>query len=307
MIRIIRQSKSLIFRIALLAIALLAIGAGLIATQASPTQPDGFGTAATASDVMAMSRHHPIEFESPRYPNGRDSPPTRVAQLHCPNTGTFCGVNNDACCSKQCTDCLENPHRCYCKGGEAPPPTTQGTVESIEGDVSIRVGDGDWTDAVKGQKLTTGAEIHTGPGSKAVIRFSDGSFLVVRQLSETGIGEPSSAADRPKIRVLLKMGQASDSEIETANQRAWDTAQKAGSLAALKYLGLIPRDALQHTADGLRVPITTSRSRNAACRQFRRDLPGRRALRHPGAGITTSALRPLLHKCAYRSRISVRF
>jgi hypothetical protein len=37
--------------------------------------------------------------------------------------------------------------------------------------------------------------------------------------------------------------QASDSEIETANQRAWDTAQKAGSHAVLKYLGAIPRDA----------------------------------------------------------------
>ena len=35
--------------------------------------------------------------------------------------------------------------------------------------------------------------------------------------------------------------------------------------------------------------------------------PGRRALRRPGGGITTSALRPLLHKCAYRSRISDRF
>jgi hypothetical protein len=35
----------------------------------------------------------------------------------------------------------------------------------------------------------------------------------------------------------------SDSEIETANQRAWDTAQKAGSYAVLKYLELIPRDA----------------------------------------------------------------
>jgi hypothetical protein len=37
--------------------------------------------------------------------------------------------------------------------------------------------------------------------------------------------------------------QASSSEIETANQRAWDTAQKAGSRAVLKYLGMIPRDA----------------------------------------------------------------
>jgi hypothetical protein len=37
--------------------------------------------------------------------------------------------------------------------------------------------------------------------------------------------------------------QASDSEIETANRRAWDAAEKAGPRALLKRLGLIPRDA----------------------------------------------------------------
>lgn len=37
--------------------------------------------------------------------------------------------------------------------------------------------------------------------------------------------------------------QASESEIEAANQHALETAQEAGPRALLKYLGLIPRDA----------------------------------------------------------------
>ena len=36
---------------------------------------------------------------------------------------------------------------------------------------------------------------------------------------------------------------ASESEIETANQQAWDTAEKAGTRALLKHIGLIPHDA----------------------------------------------------------------
>jgi hypothetical protein len=37
--------------------------------------------------------------------------------------------------------------------------------------------------------------------------------------------------------------QASDPEIEAANRHGWETAQKAGPRALLKYLGLISRDA----------------------------------------------------------------
>jgi hypothetical protein len=33
----------------------------------------------------------------------------------CQTKGGICYVDNDVCCSKQCTDCLENPHRCYCR------------------------------------------------------------------------------------------------------------------------------------------------------------------------------------------------
>jgi hypothetical protein len=207
MIRKIRQGKFLVFPIALLAVTLLAIGAGVIATRASPAYADESPTAATASDVAAMSRQHPMGLQSPRYPDGRDSQSTRVAQ-QCQTKGGICGTNDDLCCSKSCSDCLENPHRCYCSGGEAPPTTATATVTVITGDVSYRSsGDGEWKDAVKGQKLSAGSEIHTGPDSEVTITFSDGSFVLVRQLTETAVGDLSGPVDRPKVRMLLKMGE----------------------------------------------------------------------------------------------------
>jgi hypothetical protein len=92
-----------------------------------------------------------------------------------------------------------------CKG-----PTTSsglGKVEKISGDVSVRHADEEWCDAVLGQTLDTGDEIHTGPESEATITFSDGSFLLVRQLTETAIGNLNGPRDRPRIRMLLKMGE----------------------------------------------------------------------------------------------------
>jgi ferric-dicitrate binding protein FerR (iron transport regulator) len=105
-----------------------------------------------------------------------------------------------------------------------------GIVESIVGDVGYREGEKEWTDAVKGQNVTENADIHTGPDSEVVIRFYDGSILLVRQLSETAIGG-LDATNQPKIRMLLKMGEIAakvhhdidrpaDFAIRTPNQTA---------------------------------------------------------------------------------------
>jgi hypothetical protein len=90
-------------------------------------------------------------------------------------------------------------------GGQTTPDTA--TVTNIVGDVSVRSGDTEWHDATIGEKLITNDEIHTGPDSEATIKFSDGSFLQVRQLTETAIGQISGPVDLPKVRVLLKMGE----------------------------------------------------------------------------------------------------
>jgi hypothetical protein len=58
-----------------------------------------------------------------------------------------------------------------------------------------------------GLKLIPNDEIHTGPDSIAVVTFHEGSVLKIYQLSETAIGDLSGAANQPKIRMLLKMGE----------------------------------------------------------------------------------------------------
>lgn len=254
MIGIIRLS---ILRIALLAIALFAIGAGITATRASPTYPDEPGTAATTTpDVTATSRHDATGLQSPRYPSGQDSQSTRLAQ-QAPGKGRkgdYCGTDDNVCYSHSCTDCLENPHRCYCRGGEPPPgmgtaaptvtatPKVTATIESIVGDVSYRVNEGEWADAVVGQRAIVNSDIHTGPDSEARIRFSDGSLLVIHEQTEAAIGDLSGARNQPKIRALLKMGEvAADIHHEVATEADFavrtpnQTASVRGTVFAVSY------------------------------------------------------------------------
>jgi RHS repeat-associated protein len=80
-------------------------------------------------------------------------------------------------------------------------------IESIEGDVGLRTADVDWDDAAQGQWLSPTDEIHTGPGSKAVIRFRDGQRITAKELTQVAIGQMRGDADNPKIGVLVKMAE----------------------------------------------------------------------------------------------------
>jgi FecR protein len=82
-----------------------------------------------------------------------------------------------------------------------------GTVEEINGDVSYRTEDEDWCDAVVGLKLNLEDQIHTGPDSEARVRFSDGSFVLIKQLSEIALGTLAGDATHTKVQVLLRMGE----------------------------------------------------------------------------------------------------
>ena len=105
------------------------------------------------------------------------------------------------------------------------------TLESVNGDVSYRTGDDDWCDAVVGLELIVGDEIHTGPESEAVVTFRDGSFVKVRELTETAIGEPGGAVNRPKVRMLLKLGEVAAKVNHEVDQEA-DFAIRTPTLTA---------------------------------------------------------------------------
>jgi hypothetical protein len=119
-----------------------------------------------------------------------------------------------------------------------PEQTSSCALESFEGDVSIRDGD-TWRDAVKGDRLKEGTEIHTGPDSKAVVRFSDGSFVIVSQLTETAVGPLSGPVDRAKIRMLLKMGEIAakvNHEVDLAADFAIRTPDATASVRGTEFV-----------------------------------------------------------------------
>ena len=48
-------------------------------------------------------------------PSVNQSVDTPQSGKQCEPKGGICYTNDDLCCSKSCSDCLENPHRCYCR------------------------------------------------------------------------------------------------------------------------------------------------------------------------------------------------
>ena len=113
------------------------------------------------------------------------------------------------------------------------------TVTSVTGDVSARTGGGDWCDAAVGLKLVVNDDIHTGPDSVAVVTFLDGSVLNVYQLSETAIGDVSATPNRPKIRMLLKMGEIAaevNHEVDRQADFAIRTPNQTASVRGTKFV-----------------------------------------------------------------------
>jgi ferric-dicitrate binding protein FerR (iron transport regulator) len=80
-------------------------------------------------------------------------------------------------------------------------------VEDVEGDLNFRDNDVDWKSAVGGQEFLTITDVSTGPDSKAVIRFRDGSTITLSELTQMEIGDQSAKEDRPRLRMYLEKGE----------------------------------------------------------------------------------------------------
>jgi hypothetical protein len=110
----------------------------------------------------------------------------------------------------------------------------------MTGDVSYRENQGEeWKDAVKGQKLRAGSEIHTGPESEVTVTFSDGSYVLVRQLTETAVGDLSGPVDRPKVRMLLKMGEIAAKVNHAVDQEADFAYRTPNATASVRNTGFV--------------------------------------------------------------------
>jgi hypothetical protein len=98
------------------------------------------------------------------------------------------------------------------QNGASPSPGTKpaaavATVTRIAEDVSIRHGNGAWQDLTPGTVLKVGDEVHTGPASEVEFRFSDGTTITVRELTQFKMAYFAMRTDRIKMELLLKIGE----------------------------------------------------------------------------------------------------
>lgn len=80
-------------------------------------------------------------------------------------------------------------------------------VVRIEGQVLVKLGDGEWEPATEGGQLRAKDEVGTGPESQAQLEFPDGSVAEIKELSQVQIGTLLAAGDGAKIRLLLRLGE----------------------------------------------------------------------------------------------------
>ena len=103
----------------------------------------------------------------------------------------------------------QTPARSPSPGPASRPPQPGLTVVAAKptGDVSFRRGGAEWAEVNDGQELTSSDELHTGPESQVTLRFSDGSVLVVKELTQMMIGTLLSGKDKLKVELFLKLGE----------------------------------------------------------------------------------------------------
>lgn len=91
--------------------------------------------------------------------------------------------------------------------GGAYAQTFGATLEKVDGEVTVRRGGGSWEEASAGRALTEADEIGTGVESAAVVKFSDGSQMQLKELTQVRVGTLLGGADRKQVEIQLKVGE----------------------------------------------------------------------------------------------------
>src|SRR5262249_59435942 len=66
---------------------------------------------------------------------------------------------------------------------------------------------GDWQDAREGFALSQGDQIHTGPESSVTLKFSDGTTMLLKELTHINVVVLLKRRERVKVQILLKLGE----------------------------------------------------------------------------------------------------
>ena len=91
--------------------------------------------------------------------------------------------------------------------GPAAAATLTATLADIKGEVAVRQNAGEWQPVANGRVLTQHDEIFTGVESEATVKFSDGSAMTIRELTQILIDTILRKENRKDVAVHLKVGE----------------------------------------------------------------------------------------------------
>lgn len=81
------------------------------------------------------------------------------------------------------------------------------TLVDVKGEVAVRRDGGAWQPVASGRQLADRDEIFTGVESEANVKFSDGSGMTVRELTQILVGAIARQQDRKTVELQLKLGE----------------------------------------------------------------------------------------------------
>jgi hypothetical protein len=84
-------------------------------------------------------------------------------------------------------------------------------LAKADGEVTVRRDGGAWELAEAGRNLTEADEIATGVDSTAAVKFSDGTEMQLKELTQIRVGKLAGAAERKKVEIELRVGEVSAS------------------------------------------------------------------------------------------------
>lgn len=85
------------------------------------------------------------------------------------------------------------------------------TLSDVKGEVALRQNAGEWKPVESGHVLTQADELFTGVESEATIKFSDGSTMAIRELTQILIDTLLRKENRKDVAVRLKVGEVNAS------------------------------------------------------------------------------------------------
>ena len=89
----------------------------------------------------------------------------------------------------------------------APAPAPRATLQQLKGTVSVkRAAADDWTGAAEGMPLGENDTVRTGTGATALVRFPNGSSVVMGEDALIGIAETRGSPGRDRTDLTVKRG-----------------------------------------------------------------------------------------------------